>query len=721
MRWAKLHYNGLDKTCLVFVGTHDCQSHGDKYDFGKSDTIKYIMYPQARRDSTHEGDSYRWLESPDSKEAQEWVSAQNSLTESILDADLVQTLKAEMEEVVNYEKFGAPNKHGAYYYHFHNSGLDNHSILYRSTEPYGSDSEVFFDPNQLSKDGTVSCGTVAFSHSGKLFGYIEHVGGSDWGTIHVMTAINTVHLEDTLKWVKFSSLTFTLDDTGLYYSRYPQGAEVVLGHREQGTETDTNLDHAVYYHHFGTSQEDDVLVFKPDNNTYTVDTHFTDDYKFLQIVASDGCKEEHPLYYMRAEPNQPVNTVVRLIDNYIASYTIVHNTDKLFYCITNLDAPTKRLVSVDINSGTVTELIPERGYLLKTVAAFNEGRCLACVYLMDVHDNVELYDIKTDNVSLRQKLWLPSYGSVVLTCLLEDAHFYYSFTSYIHPNCVYHYDLLTDKHTLIKDNSVVDYNVDEYIAEQLFYSSKDGTIVPMYLVRKKTTVLPAPIVLYGYGGFGISIEPAFSPTRIVLMKRDIMYVVANLRGGGEYGREWHRSGQLHNKQNTFDDFQYAAQYLIDNGYTSAKQLSIEGASNGGLLVGACITQRPDLYACAIAQVGVLDMLRFHKFTIGHSWTSDYGNPDVAEDREYLLSYSPYHNVRTAEYPAVLCLTGDHDDRVVPLHTYKFVAELQHKNPHNPRPLLALVDVRSGHGAGKPLSKVLETRAKINAFILQHVC
>lgn len=677
-----------------------------------------FQYPEVERTNfsdpvTKIDDPYRYLEDPESEKTKQFVENQNKLTDAFLDTTSFKSkLYESLEKVANFPKYSAPTKHGDYYYHYYNSGLQNHYALFRSKKPY-ENPELFFDPNTLSTDGTISAGSKCFSDSGKLFSYIEHTGGSDWGVIKIIDVESKTYLNDQLDWIKFSSLCFTKDDTGLFYSRYPK-----VETKDKGTETQSNINHALYYHKIGTSQDDDILICKPDDNTNTIGAGMTDDCKYLLISISDGCKSEHKLYYIDLEKDG--FKVVKLINNFEATYNIIHNdnTTNDFYIITNLLAPMNKIIKLNLDTLDIIEYIPERSYLLSSACISNNKQHFICNYNKDVHDILELYSLNENKFV--GEVDLPSFGSVGFSSKPEDKEFYYTFSSFIHPGDIYLFSFDTLSSTHIKSPEVPGYDVNNYETKQIFYNSKDGTKIPMFITSKKGRKNNG-LLLYGYGGFNISIDPSFSPTRTVLM--DILnldFAVANIRGGGEYGHAWHEAGMLDKKQNVFDDFQSAAEYLINNNFVDNDKLFIQGGSNGGLLVGACINQRPELYRGAILQVGVLDMLRFHLFTIGHAWQSEYGSPDDETTRKHLLTYSPLHNINGSKtYPSLLCCTSDKDDRVSPLHSYKFMAELQYqvgKNSQQKNPLLLMVDTKAGHGGGKPLKKALEEISKIYTFI-----
>lgn len=685
----------------------------------------HFEYPVTKRVKFTHGDSkledpYVWLEETQSDETNEWVNKQNQLTRSYLDTCKHKNKIYEaLDKSYNYPRTGLSSLHkDGYYYWYHNNGTDNHNILYRSKEMY-QNGEIFFDPNKLSEDGTISVGTMSFSKSGSLFAYIEHVNGSDWGTIRLINCQTKNYLPDVIANVKFSSISITLHDDGIFYSRYLSSDN---SESSVGTQTDVLKNHSIFYHKIGTSQDNDLLIYTVDNTDYTCVTEFSYDKKYLMIRISDGCNDENKVYYIDMDAyNKDCNehnfNIVKLVDNFNASYNMIHNIENIFYLFTTLDAPKHKVISMDINSGEIKTIINESSNNLTNVDYVNNG-LLLLTYSEHIHDVLKVFSLQ-DNVFL-DDISLPSFGSVSTTTKPENHYFDYSFTSYIHPSVKYRFDFTTYKSTIIMDSQVPNYDPNDYEVEQIFYESKDKTRIPMYITKKRGRRNNG-LMLYGYGGFNVGIYPYFSSLLIPLLSDlGIDYAVANIRGGDEYGIEWYNQGKREFKQNVFDDFQCAGDFLINNGYVDHDKLIINGASNGGLLVGACINQRPDLFRIGICEVGVLDMTRFHKFTIGHAWKSDYGDPDVKEDFDVLIKYSPYHNVDSSKkYPAVLITTADHDDRVVPLHSYKFISELQYKlgsNPYQNEPLMILVETKTGHGSGKPRTKVLQEYTDVYAFI-----
>eukprot|EP01087_Luapelamoeba_hula_P003251 TRINITY_DN1304_c0_g1_i1.p1 TRINITY_DN1304_c0_g1~~TRINITY_DN1304_c0_g1_i1.p1 ORF type:complete len:711 (+),score=120.10 TRINITY_DN1304_c0_g1_i1:120-2252(+) len=690
--------------------------------------------PTTRRDESvlEQGvpDPYRWLEDPDSPETQAWVTQQNNFTNKLLTASPVrEKFVKRLTELYNYPKFSCPYKRGTKYYYYKNDGLQNQSVLY-TQDSLESEPSVFLDPNTLTADGTAALGVTAFSESGKYFAYGVSRSGSDWQTIYVKRTADKTDTEEVLKWVKFSSIAWLHSDEGFFYARYPTPT-FVEGDAEApkaGAEVDANVDHKLYYHKLGTSQDEDVLIFDtPEEPKLMFGIEITDDGKYLLITVYKGTAPANKLYY--AELAHFIGTreslnVVKLIDNFEAEYQYITNDDTLFHVKSNRSADRNKILTIDIAHPAPEswkDLIPESTDVLSYACCFNQSFLLVC-YLHDVKDILQVFSL--DGKFLKE-LELPDIGSVgSITCRRKDAEVFYSFTSFLRPSSIFR--VAPDGSTSVFREPIVNgFNPADFQSQQVFYNSKDGTRIPMFIVSRKTQQEhldgSGAVYLYGYGGFNISLQPSFSVFRVVFMTHcNIAIAIPNLRGGGEYGEEWHKQGTFERKQNVFDDFISAAEYLVANKWCSPERIAISGGSNGGLLVGACANQRPDLFGCAIAQVGVMDMLRFHKFTIGHAWTEEYGNPDDAEAAAYIKKYSPVHNVQTEKpYPAVLLTTGDHDDRVVPLHSYKYIAALQHahgKSEKQTKPLMIRIDCKAGHGAGKPTAKAIEETADIYTFI-----
>lgn len=652
-------------------------------------------------------DAYRWLEDDLSAETAQWVDAQNAVTFAMLDKiPFRDAFKNRLEQLWNYERFSAPFKEGEYTYFFKNDGLQNQSVLYR--EKPGMAPSVFLDPNKFSKDGTTSLSGIEFSEDGSKVAYQISEGGSDWRKVILMDAISKKIMEDTLVDVKFSGLSWKGND-GFYYSSYekPQGSEL-------SAKTDQ---HKLYYHQLGTKQKDDKIVFGGDIKRRYVGGSVTDDNRYLFITAANATSGNE--LYMQ-DLHSAKSGLVPIMDNMASNSYVLDNQGTKLFILTNYKAPNQRLVTVDASDPRPekwVDFIPETTEVLSVVTG---GGYIFAHYMKDALSVVKQYDY---NGKMIREVQLPGLGTVAMGGgKKSDKTLYFSFTNYTIPASIFKFDPATGVSSIyVKPN--VDFNSDMYESKQVFYTSKDGTKVPMMITYKKGIKLDGtnPTILYGYGGFNISLTPSFSVTNAVWLELGGIYAVPNLRGGGEYGKKWHDAGTQMKKQNVFDDFIAAAEYLIKNNYTSSANLAISGGSNGGLLVGACMTQRPELFRVALPAVGVLDMLRYHTFTAGAGWAYDYGTADQSKEMfSYLKGYSPVHNVRQGvSYPATLVTTGDHDDRVVPAHSYKFIAELQ-KHQSGTNPVLIRIDKSAGHGAGKPTSKVIEEATDRYCFALYHM-
>ncbi|XP_071110452.1 LOW QUALITY PROTEIN: prolyl endopeptidase-like [Haliotis cracherodii] len=697
-----------------------------------------FTYPNARRDELVEDyhgtkvtEYYRWLEDPDCEETKAFVEAQNELSKPFLDAcPIREKLSSRITEVWDYPKYSCPGRHGEYFYYYHNTGLQNQSVLY-AQKGLGADPSVFLDPNSLSEDGTVSLRGTAFSENDQFFAYGLSKSGSDWVTIKFKKAPSGEDLPDTLERVKFSSMAWTHDHKGLFYNRYLEQKG-----KSDGTETTMNVDQKLFYHRLGTDQSEDVLVAEfPEHPRWMIGAEVSDCGRYLVMTIHEGCDPVNRLYYVDLKSMQNeirgVLSYVKIVDNFDAEYEYITNDGSKFTFKTNLNASRYKLINIDFadpdQSNWQTLVDEDEKSVLEWAACVNKDKLILC-YLKDVKN--ELYVHGLSSGSRMSQLPL-EVGSVVgYSGKKKYDEIFYQFTSFLTPGIIYRCDMTTDTYTpkTFREIKVKDFDTSQFETEQVFFPSKDGTKIPMFIVHRKGLVHDGshPVMLYGYGGFNISITPSFSPSRLVFLQHlGGVYAIANIRGGGEYGESWHKAGNCANKQNVFDDFQSAAQYLIENKWTSAKRITINGGSNGGLLVGACINQRPDLFGCAVAQVGVLDMLRFHKFTIGHAWTTDYGSSDSTDDFKVLIKYSPLHNIREQkdQYPALLLLTGDHDDRVVPLHSLKFLAQIQYTfkdSDSQVNPLMGRIDTKSGHGFGKPTAKVIEELTDIYSFMHQTV-
>jgi prolyl oligopeptidase len=652
-------------------------------------------------------DPYRWLEDPDAEETKAWVDAQNQVTfgylEQIPQRD---RLKERITQLWNYEKYSRPFKEGNRYFYFKNDGLQNQSVLY-VLPSLDSEPRVLLDPNTLSEDGTVALSSYSISEDGNFLAYGLSSSGSDWQEWKVRDIETGEDLGDRLKWIKFSGASWTHDNQGFFYSRYDEPNESTLYE-------DINYFQKLYYHRLGTDQSEDTLIYdRPDEKEWGFSGFVTEDGTYLIISVWKGTDPKNLLFYKDlTTPNSPV---VELICEFESEYSFVDNDGSIFWFRTDLDAPRGRLIAIDTKTGDRAEIIPQTDDVLESVGVLNNQ--LITSYLKDARSQVKIFNL---DGSFVREVDLPGIGSVGgFGGKRHDTETFYSFTGFTAPTTIYRYDLTTGESTIYRQPNV-DFDPNEYETQQIFYTSKDGTRVPMFITHKTGLELNGknPTYLYGYGGFNISLTPSFSVGQLVWMELGGVLAIPNLRGGGEYGEAWHQAGTKLNKQNVFDDFIAAAEWLIANRYTNAGQLAIGGGSNGGLLVGACMTQRPDLFAAALPAVGVLDMLRFHKFTIGWAWCSDYGSPDNPEEFNALYAYSPLHNLKPGTaYPATMITTADHDDRVVPAHSFKFAAALQAADGGS-NPLLIRIETKAGHGAGKPTAKVIEEIADKWAFLVQ---
>lgn len=651
-------------------------------------------------------DPYRWLEDDRSAETADWVTAQNEVTFGYLnEIPFRNQIKKRLENLWNYEKIGAPFTEGDYTFYYKNNGLQNQSVLYRKDKD--GNEEIFLDPNNFSKDGTTSLAGMAFSKDSKTIAYAISEGGSDWRKVIIMDVASKEIKEDTLIDVKFSGLSWKGNE-GFYYSSYdkPTGSEL-------SAMTDQ---HKLYYHKLGTPQSEDQVVFGLNEKRRYIGGSVTEDDKYLIITGANSTYGNELYIKDLTNPNSEIVTVVDNFDN--SHYVIENEGDKLFI-VTDKDAPNQKIVTADAKNPSTNwvDFIPETENVLSP--STGSGFFFAH-YMKDAISQVKQYDYEGNLV---REVELPGVGTVGgFGGKKEDATLYFNFTNYITAGTIYSYEPKEGK-TEVYEKSKAQFNSDDYESRQVFYTSKDGTKVPMIISYKKGLEFNGqnPTILYGYGGFNVSLTPSFSIANAVWMENGGIYAVPNLRGGGEYGKKWHVAGTQMQKQNVFDDFIAAGEFLISEGYTSSDYLAIRGGSNGGLLVGACMTQRPELFQVALPAVGVLDMLRYHTFTAGAGWAYDYGTSEQNEEMfDYLLNYSPVHNVKSGvEYPATLITTADHDDRVVPAHSFKFAAELQEKQAGT-NPVLIRIDVNAGHGAGKPLSKTIEENADIQAFTLYNM-
>ena len=675
-----------------------------------------ISYPQARRadqvddyHGTKIEDPYRWLEDLDSEETRTWVEAENKLTASILAQVLERdTLRKRLTKLWDFARYGIPHQRGGRYFFSKNDGLQNQAVIYWTTS-LEAEPKVLLDPNKLSADGTVAISGYEISDNGQLMAYGVSTSGSDWEEWRVRDVTSAEDRPDVLKWVKFSSASWTPDNEGFFYSRYDEPSE-------ETKLVDANYFQKVYYHRLGTPQSEDHLIYdRPDHKEWGFHAHVTEDGKYLVIGIRRGTDPKNAVFY-RPLKDQDAK-MIELLPDFDAQYMFLGNEGSLFWFKTDLDAPRNRVIGIDLEKperGNWKELIPQSDSLLQNASVVGDQFFLT--YLKDAHSEVKCFDL---NGNWKSDVTLPGLGTASgFDGRRDDRETFYAFTSYTTPSTIYHYDLATGKTDLYRRPDV-DFDPDRYETRQVFVTSRDGTRVPMFISSKKGLKLNGqnPTLLYGYGGFNISLTPSFSVTNLVWMEMGGVLAVPNLRGGGEYGREWHEAGTKLRKQNVFDDFIAAAEWLIAQKYTSTNKLAISGRSNGGLLVGACLTQRPDLFGAALPGVGVMDMLRFHKFTIGWAWMSDYGSADDAEEFAALRAYSPLHNIKpSTHYPPTLVTTADHDDRVVPGHSYKFAAALQAAQG-GPSPVLIRIETRAGHGAGKPTTKIIEDATDQLAFLI----
>jgi prolyl oligopeptidase len=675
-----------------------------------SEKMSAMRYPETLKVDTSDvyfgeeiKDPYRWLEDDRSSETADWVQRQNEVTFSYLEKiPYRDKIRQRLETLYNYERLSAPSKEGDYYYYYKNDGLQNHSVLYRKKELDGIP-EVFLDPNSFSEDGTTGLAGISFTKDGSLATYLITEGGSDWRKAIVIRAADRAILEDTLRDIKFSGIAWKGND-GFYYSSYdkPTGSE--LSAKTQY--------HKLFYHKLGTSQDEDELIFGGEQTPRRyVGAYLTEDERFL-VVSAATSTTGNELYVQ--DLNDPNGKLIKVVDNFDNDHYVLANSGDRLLIHTNLNAPNSRIVEADFNNPgpqSWEDLIPETENVMKATTG---GGKIFTHYMVDVKAQVKQYDM---NGKMERTVTLPGMGTVDgFSAKQHEKEVYYSFTSFTYPTTIFRYDIATGKSTLY-EKPKVDFNPDDYETKQVFYESKDGTKIPMYIVHKKGIILNGknPTWLYAYGGFNVSLEPNFTTSRIVWLENGGIYAQPNLRGGGEYGEKWHQAGTKTNKQNVFDDFIAAAKYLIRENYTSSEYLAIAGGSNGGLLVGATMTQRPELAKVALPAVGVLDMLRYHKFTAGAGWAYDYGtSEDSKEMFEYLKKYSPVHALKPGtEYPATLITTADHDDRVVPAHSFKFAATLQERHAGE-NPVLIRIETKSGHGSSN-LKKALEVIADQYAF------
>ncbi len=676
--------------------------------------IQTMPYPQTAKvdvvDNYHGtlvADPYRWLEDDNSAETAEWVAAENAVTNDyISQIPFRDKIDERLTQLWNYERISAPHEAGGRYFYFYNDGLSNQSVLYMKDSIDDTDPVMFLDPNTLSEDGTAALGSVTFSRDGRYMAYGVAHAGSDWVDLHVKEIPSGRDLDDCIRWLKFSGAHWDATSEGFYYAAYD---EPVKGSELSGK----NEYQKVYYHKIGTSQAEDQLVFQDPNNPLRYHTGFDDGEtgKYLFISTSEGTSGNRLSVKLKGE-SMPFRAIMNGFDNNSA---VVKVKDDVAYILTNENAPNYKIVAIDLKGGMAfpRTVIPEADMMLQDASII--GDFIFAKYMKDATSKVFQFSIEGDLV---REVELPGLGTVAGFENSDDdmGDTFYTFSTFTAPPSVYRYNVRSGESALYTQPEV-SFDPSEFTVEQIFFESKDGTRVPMFVCYRRGLKMNGqnPTFLYGYGGFNAPMLPGFSPANIAIMEAGGIYVMVNLRGGNEYGEKWHRSGMLESKQNVFDDFIAAAEYLIANKYTSSAKLCINGGSNGGLLVGACMTQRPDLYAVAIPQVGVLDMLRYHLFTVGWGWAVEYGSSDDPEQFEYIYKYSPLHNIHAGTcYPATLITTGDHDDRVVPAHSFKFAATLQEAQGCD-NPVLIRIDANAGHGAGKPVAKRIDELADVLSF------
>lgn len=678
---------------------------GQKFDYPKPKKVEQVD----DYSGTKVADPYRWMEEY-SADTNAWIQAQNKVTDAYLSQIPERnTIKERLTKLWNYEKYSSPSKHGNNYFYYKNDGLQNQYVLFiaKSVDDPG---KVFLDPNKLSNDGTVALSGLSFTDDGKLVAIGTAAAGSDMTEWRVMEVETGKYLDDKLEKRRQGISGWTNDNSGFFYSAFPKP-------NENTSLKDQNFYQKLYYHKLGTPTSQDVLIYeRPDNKEYFVGGNVTDDGHYLIITVNQGTRPQNMVYYKDLQAKD--GKVMPIVENLNNDYSFIDNIGTTFYFSTDLDATRKRVIAVDIANGNkITEIIPQAAETLGNVSLLNNQ--LVTNYLKDAYTQIRIYDLKGKFV---RNVQLPGIGSAGgFGGKREDTETFYSYSSYNAPPTIFRYDMKNGKSTVFRQ-AKVDFNPADYEVKQVFYPSKDGTKIPMFLFYKKGIKLDGtnPTILYGYGGFNIPQTPGFSVSRLVWTQMGGVYAIANLRGGSEYGEKWHEDGMKLKKQNVFDDFAWAAKYLIAQKYTQPSKLAINGGSNGGLLVGATLNQYPELFGAAVPQVGVMDMLRFTKFTIGWAWTSDYGSPDKAEDFKALYAYSPLHNIKAGtKYPAVMVTTADHDDRVFPAHSFKYTATLQERNAGD-RPILIRIEVNAGHGAGKPTAKQIQETTDIYGFLVKEL-
>jgi len=675
-----------------------------------------LIYPETRKNTivddyfgTAVADPYRWLEDDNSTETAAWVNEQNKLTFGYLgQIPYRDKIKNRLEQIWNYPKYSSPFKVAGKYYFYKNNGLQNQYVLYTQND-LNSEPEILLDPNTLSEDGTIALKGAYFSNDGKYMGYSLSEGGSDWQEFYIMDLDTRENLTDYLQWIKFSGIHWAGD--GFYYNRFPEpkeGAEL----------SSSNENSKVYYHKLGTPQSADMVIFEdPANPKISNYVSVTEDERFVFIYRTKGTHGQ-AVKVMDLHSSSP--KLVDIITDYEDEHTGIDNIGDKLLMMTTRNAPNQKLVLIDPKNPQEENwetIIPESKHVMRSVS-YTGGKLLVN-YLQDAASHIYIYNL---DGKMEKEIIPPALGTVYgFNGRKNDTEIFYTFTSFTYPSTIFRYDLKTGQNSLFRQPDV-DFETDNYTTKQIFFTSKDGTKVPMFIAHHNDVELDGnnPTLLYAYGGFNVNMTPSFRISNIALLEKGGIYAMPNLRGGGEYGEEWHKAGMLHNKQNVFDDFIVAAEYLIDNKYTSPEKLAIRGGSNGGTLIGATINQRPELFKVAFPAVGVMDMLRYHKFTIGWAWAVEYGSSDDEEHFKNLYSYSPLHNIsEKLSYPATMITTADHDDRVVPAHSFKYAATLQEKHSGQ-NPVLIRIETKAGHGAGKPTTKIIEEYTDMWAFMFYNM-
>jgi len=692
---------------LVLPSVVACQTPAMRLEYPETKTVNQVD----DYSGTAVRDPYRWLEDTDSPETRAWVEAQNKVTSAFLEQiPERERIRKRLTELWNYERYGLPSREGKYYIYSRNDGLQNQSVIYKTASLEGTP-QVLLDPNVLSPDGTVALSSMAFSEDGKRVAYSLAASGSDWVEWKVRDVESGQDLADHLKWSKFGEASWLKDGSGFFYNRYdaPKDGDALTG---------INKNQRVYFHAVGTPQEKDTLVYeRPDKPDWLFDAQVTDDGRFLLVAQAEGTETKNRIFIK--DLTRAGARIEPFLDAFDAEYVFIGNDGNRFYFRTDRDAPRRRLVAIERDKPHPDQwrtLIPEASNRDVLGSANIVSNVFVTVWRVDAHEKIRLHNL---DGSFAREIELPTMGAVSVRGKRKDREAFYSFTSFTYPTSIHRYDLSAQASTLFRAPKVA-FRAEDYETTQAFYASKDGTKIPIFITHRKGITRDGqnPTYLYGYGGFNISMTPGFSAGSLAWLEMGGIYAVPNIRGGGEYGREWHDAGRLKNKQNVFDDFIAAAEYLIREKYTSTPKLAIGGGSNGGLLVGACLNQRPELFGAALPAVGVMDMLRFHKFTIGWAWTSDYGSSESKEGFDVLITYSPLHNIKPGvAYPPTLITTADHDDRVVPGHSFKYAAALQPAQAGQ-APVLIRIETEAGHGAGRPTTKIIEERADQWAFLVK---